>query len=496
MASRTRLFTRFRDLPLENIPKAIEIINVVIFDINMDINDRILNNPRFQAKVFTGEHIDLCINYIKSSIANTYLFISNTISNEMIQVIGAIPQTKFIYTFCNNDQYENFPFTNSKVQGAFNDVNVMFNKFQQDIRELDYNSYSQESSSQTLDGKSAEILWWRIFDKILLHIRHTAIARDELVEFCRSWFCKDHTELRLIDEFNLGYESFKSVELHDKNIWRVYLKSEDNIWDTDFDERSIFCPHADEIFIRHLSRENKQFIIFQVLLNMMLRLDQNKYAKDELLEFCPSKYEHESIEMGKINDFEQNYESKDAAKWYTKYSFLYRLLNKSLRIETIDYIVKMRYYIHDLHNQLAELQSSFINTLNPETVLMLYRGQVMKKNQLNEIQDNIGGFMSMNSFISATQDPAVARVFSGMGENLQPDEVSVIYEMTIDTNIRSTPYAKIDTINPDEQEILFSIGAIFKIEKIDQLSANIYSVKLTMTHIDDELWNKLTAHLN
>ncbi|CAF3924737.1 unnamed protein product [Rotaria magnacalcarata] len=102
----------------------------------------------------------------------------------------------------------------------------------------------------------------------------------------------------------------------------------------------------------------------------------------------------------------------------------------------------------------------------------------------------------MNSFISATQDPAVARVFSGMGENLQPDEVSVIYEMTIDTNIRSTPYAKIDTINPDEQEILFSIGAIFKIEKIDQLSANIYSVKLTMTHIDDELWNKLTAHLN
>ncbi|CAF2045388.1 unnamed protein product [Rotaria magnacalcarata] len=211
MASRTRLFTRFRDLPLENIPKAIEIINVVIFDINMDINDRILNNPRFQAKVFTGEHIDLCINYIKSSIANTYLFISNTISNEMIQVIGAIPQTKFIYTFCNNDQYENFPFTNSKVQGAFNDVNVMFNKFQQDIRELDYNSYSQESSSQTLDGKSAEILWWRIFDKILLHIRHTAIARDELVEFCRSWFCKDHTELRLIDEFNLGYESCNAV---------------------------------------------------------------------------------------------------------------------------------------------------------------------------------------------------------------------------------------------------------------------------------------------
>ncbi|CAF3373462.1 unnamed protein product [Rotaria socialis] len=653
IASKTRLYTRIRDLPSENTQETTKKLNVVIFDINIDINDRILNNPRLEAKAFTGEHIDLCIDYIKSSITNTYLFISNTISNETIQVISEISHIKFIYIFCNNDHYENYRFTNSKVQGTFNDVNTMFKKFQKDINELECNYYSQESSLQTIDDSSATILWWRIFDKILLHIRHTEITKYELVGLCRSWFCKNHTQLRLIDKFNLDYESYKaiswytrdsffyrllnqtlrrdkylnsiftwrlvltdimselmktaqstffgrsnshlivyrgqyislyeleklknaqgqllcfnqflstslnldiarrflgdshssesivrsvlfeieidlynitdtahrfadissssyfaeekeilfsmhstflvkSVELNDENIWRVHLKYEDNIWNTDFGERSIFSPHADEIFIRNLSKENKQFIAFQVLIDMILRLDQNKYAKDELLEFCRSKYENEPIEMRKINDFEQNYESKDAAKWYTKDSFLYRLLNTSLRIETIDSIVKMRYYIHDLHNQLAALQLSFIESLNGQMNLILYRGQVMKKNQLNEIQDNIGGFISINSFCSVTQDERVALAFSSMGKNVNPHEVSVIYEMTIDTNIRSTSYAKIDTLIPDEQEILFSMGATFKIGKIDELNAKIYSVKLTMMHIEDELWNKLIAHL-
>ncbi|CAF2682136.1 unnamed protein product [Rotaria sp. Silwood2] len=70
--------------------------------------------------------------------------------------------------------------------------------------------------------------------------------------------------------------------------------------------------------MQHLSKENKQFIAFQLLSDMIFRLDQTIYGKDELLQFYRSKYQNNTIETKKINDFEKKYESKDAVKWFPK----------------------------------------------------------------------------------------------------------------------------------------------------------------------------------
>ncbi|CAF0732441.1 unnamed protein product [Adineta steineri] len=302
------------------------------------------------------------------------------------------------------------------------------------------------------------------------------------------------------DEILLSMNStllLESVELGENNIWNIHLKHIDNQWDVAFDERSIFSRHGEQIFIRHLSKENKQFIAFQLLLDFILRLEQTSYAKQELLEFARTKYENNPAQLAEIDDFERNYRPEHAVTWFSRNIFLYRLLNKSLRIEIINDIVKMRYFINDLHNQLAELQLSFIESLNGEKEIILYRGLLMKVAQLNELRENFGGLVSMNSFTSATQDENVAIVFSGDGEQtIPPDEVSVIFEMLIDTDIRSTPYTKIQSVMDNEEEILFSIGATFRIGEIDEIRSRVYRVKLTMVHKEDELWNKLTAHLD
>jgi len=79
-----------------------------------------------------------------------------------------------------------------------------------------------------------------------------------------------------------------------------------------------------------------------------------------------------------------------------------RLIKKhvvgSLSIKIIDCIVKMRYFIHDLHNQLAQLQSLFIESINGRTNLTLYRSQIMKNKELDEIRENSDSFITMNSF--------------------------------------------------------------------------------------------------
>jgi hypothetical protein len=48
----------------------------------------------------------------------------------------------------------------------------------------------------------------------------------------------------------------------------------------------------------------------------------------------------------------------------------------------------------------------------------------------------------------------------------------------------------------DEEEILFSMGCVFRIGDVKMLRDRMYCVELTMAYIEDQLWNKLTAHLN
>jgi hypothetical protein len=67
----------------------------------------------------------------------------------------------------------------------------------------------------------------------------------------------------------------------------------------------------------------------------------------------------------------------------------------------------MRYFIHDLDNQLDQQPSSFIQSLNGQKRIILYRVQTMTKNQLDEIEENFDGFISMNSFLSTTEDEEV-----------------------------------------------------------------------------------------
>ncbi|CAF1637541.1 unnamed protein product, partial [Didymodactylos carnosus] len=118
---------------------------------------------------------------------------------------------------------------------------------------------------------------------------------------------------------------------------------------------------------------------------------------------------------------------------------------------------------------------------------------------LEKLRNNIGGLVSMNSFLSTTNDREAAIFFAGGGILGNPEtHVSVLYEMTIDTSIQSVPYAKIDytSIFSDEDEVLFSMASVFKIGEIEMVRERMWNIKLTLTDKEDEHWNKLTAHLN
>lgn len=270
-------------------------------------------------------------------------------------------------------------------------------------------------------------------------------------------------------------------------------------WKTSiFQQRHI---NEELIYVQNLSADNGRFLTFQLSLDIILRLDRNDFARQEMISMCREKFYQDQLELIKINQFEVTYRSEnDAVKWYTNDTFLYRFLNEILRSETVDSIFKFRYYIQDLHNHLALLHLDYLKKLKHCSILTLYRGQTMTwKDFETKFQRNKGNLIAINNFLSTTTDRYIARIFSGDGFTENPDiYVSVLYEITIDIRLsHSIPFAKLnDQSNfEDENEVLFSMGATFRIDDLVEENKYLWTVKLTLITQEDEQWNILTEHL-
>jgi hypothetical protein len=64
--------------------------------------------------------------------------------------------------------------------------------------------------------------------------------------------------------------------------------------------------------IRDLSKEHASFIWFQLLIEILLKMDQMDITKHEMIYECLSQYEDDKVEQTKIGDFENNYNETKA----------------------------------------------------------------------------------------------------------------------------------------------------------------------------------------
>ncbi|CAF0828085.1 unnamed protein product [Didymodactylos carnosus] len=170
------------------------------------------------------------------------------------------------------------------------------------------------------------------------------------------------------------------------------------------------------------------------------------------------------------------------------------MLNKALRVQDTDILFKFRFFVKDLHDQLTTLHSE---SNDATSTLTVYRGQCMVREEFLEMKANIGGFLSMNSFLSTSTSRAVSVKFAEQCLN-RDGVVSVLFEMDIHVLKCIKPFSNIAHLSyiKTENEILFSIGTVFRIESVERHhDRNIWNVKLTMTGEEDEELKKLTEQL-
>ncbi|CAF2933703.1 unnamed protein product [Rotaria sp. Silwood2] len=234
-------------------------------------------------------------------------------------------------------------------------------------------------------------------------------------------------------------------------------------------------------------RQEAEYMYSLLLRGILIRADS---TEEEMISFfrhiCNNNADLETIEQ-----FETYYEANNAIFWYTRDTFLYRILNKAWREEDVKTLYSMRYFIKDIHLQLLEkhiLQQRALK--DTPTNDIIYRGQLMKTEEFNrKIRHNVGGLFSVVSFFSTTMDENLASVYAGNSENNHQhlDVEHVLFQIKIDKNVYRFSYANISkqsAFEKGENEILFNIGAIFRIESINQDDRKVWIVHLKLT--DDE----------
>lgn len=219
----------------------------------------------------------------------------------------------------------------------------------------------------------------------------------------------------------------------------------------------------------------------------------NGKAKKELINAWLKYSPDNETEKKKIDHFDKEYNSRAAFYWYSKEIFLYRTLNAALRQHDIDGILAMRFLIIDLINQLTdEHHKTLTEKLHETDKLILYRGQIIFENELNLIRNSKDEYLSFNSFLSTSESKEVALCFVGQSNPISSQYI--LYEITIDTRMKATPFAimKEKSHFDYEEETIISAGAIFRIgEVVYDNTENRWIGKLQLCSDDDYELNEI-----
>ena len=231
---------------------------------------------------------------------------------------------------------------------------------------------------------------------------------------------------------------------------------------------------------------------YMLCVDLLKRMPQTDEAKEMLLKKCEDYYRAEEPSLMQIRDFRQGYTSDQAVMWYTRDSFVYRMVNLAFRTEDITVWYIFRFYITDLCRQLEEVYRKQEQLLGPRS-LKLYRGQArMSQQDLGRIQARIGGLVGTTGFFSTTRNRSVAEMFTWPGPR-NSDLVGVMFEIAIDTSqVKNMIFVdvfqhfdarnELNNMASTEEEFLFNIGSVFRIKSVEyDESLKLWYIKLEGT---------------
>lgn len=229
-----------------------------------------------------------------------------------------------------------------------------------------------------------------------------------------------------------------------------------------------------------------QFVCSQLLIDCLLRMKTTKDEKKEFISLCRKFYKGNEFELLLLDEFENFYSPERALWWYTRESFLYRLMNKALRVLNVELLCLLGFFIRDVQRELKKRQCM--------TKLRVYRCQLMSIEEIQLLKNTINKCVAINSYFSTSLTRSQALNFLDYSSDLE----QVLFEIDADPNLKGVkPFADITAFSyyPDEEEILFMIGTIFRIKSVKCDEDELWTLHLELVSDHDHDANSIISQL-
>ncbi|CAF0772433.1 unnamed protein product [Adineta steineri] len=249
---------------------------------------------------------------------------------------------------------------------------------------------------------------------------------------------------------------------------------------------------------KKLDQLDPSFIYTQILKEILLIINfEDKHFK-EFITYCRETIVKNDIDLRKIEVFGRDYRNYTPIQWYTSEYFLYSMLNQALRSMDVDIIVRMGFFINDLHRHIQELHSNQFGSQQSGKTFTVYRGQCLSNRDFNEMINNKGGLLSFNNFLSTSTKRDVSLFFAPQ-DATNSELTGILFVISINPTDSTAPFASIRDVSQHdvEDEILFSMHTIFRIGDIKPTTENkrVQEVNLTLTRDTDEERLTLTKRI-
>ena len=259
---------------------------------------------------------------------------------------------------------------------------------------------------------------------------------------------------------------------------------------------SISIMSADDA-LANKSRDqlDPSFMYTQIMKEILLTINFKQQHMDEFIQHCRKALIGNASQLKDVDTLAKTYSQHTPIWWYTLECFLYRMLNRALRTMDADVMIKLGFFISDLHRHITQLHQEQFGDHSSTQHLKLYRGQGMEKKDFEKMTASKGGLLSFNCFLSTSKNRQVSLNFAQRAL-ANPESVGVLFVMTIDPTQSEAPFAsvvKVGALGAKEDEILFSMHTVFRIGRITTIDSNprLVRVELTMTNDKDKDLHKL-----
>ncbi|CAF2915049.1 unnamed protein product [Rotaria sp. Silwood2] len=230
-----------------------------------------------------------------------------------------------------------------------------------------------------------------------------------------------------------------------------------------------------------LSSSTALFLVNHIL-SKYVEFEMCDENKQSMLKLCRAHYSQSQLELKNIKEFELTYTPSDAIMWYTRDSFIYKMINRALRSFDEHKLHAMAFFIRDLRQQLKLNYRNLTWANSP----MVYRGICLTEKDMQRIRDiPKGSLISTNGFLSTSRTCDIALAYATKKYDIVKDSLChILFEIDVSMVMVDSPviFADVSHVSqfPEENEILFDIGTVFQIDNVNyDDTSDLWTIRLT-----------------